>query len=513
MKSPRERLLGAQAELRGAAAAPDRASAHLAAFEAYGDLAMMQEARSELEQARVSVTPTAAARQRELDAHDVMLALLEGDYARATVLLGVDGAGPARERDWLPRFLLRRELGMRDEDEADLRSRAASDGDSLARLALALLLLDRGRSNEAGMIVRIEAGSVLDLALSAEVAFLLDDALLAETVYPQLLRFSGRQAIAQGRGSVGAVDRYLGLAAGTLGSLDDAVEHLDAAIRINERMGATPWRAHAEHDLGDLLGRRRAAGDAARAATLKTQAEQAASALGMVVLLQKLGRHAQGPVARPPTAVMTPPHVPVTTETASPNVFRRDGDYWTVRYDGAIFSVRDTKGMQYLARLLAAPGVEFHALDLASDGASPARGADATSRASASELGTTGLGNAGDVLDPKAREDYRTRIRELDAEIAEAEEWNDPERLTRLQTEREFLVDEISAAVGLSGRSRQAASAAERARLNVGKTIRSAIDRIETYNPALGRHLSLAVHTGSFCSYTPDPALNIVWVI
>ena len=85
--------------------------------------------------------------------------------------------------------------------------------------------------------------------------------------------------------------------------------------------------------------------------------------------------------------------------------------------------------------------------------------------------------------------------------------------MAQLQTEREFLVDELSAAVGLGGRSRQAASASERARLNVGKTIRSAIDRIETYNPALGRHLALAVHTGTFCSYTPDAALNIVWVV
>ena len=168
-----------------------------------------------------------------------------------------------------------------------------------------------------------------------------------------------------------------------------------------------------------------------------------------------------------------------------------------MRYDGALFSLRDTKGMQYLARLLAAPGVEFHALDLVNDGTAPARGPDATtSRATAAELGTSGLGDAGDLLDVKARDEYRSRIRDLDSEIAEAEAWNDPERLAQLQTEREFLMDELSAAVGLGGRSRQAASASERARLNVGKTIRSAIDRIETYNPALGRHLSLAVHTG-----------------
>jgi hypothetical protein len=224
-------------------------------------------------------------------------------------------------------------------------------------------------------------------------------------------------------------------------------------------------------------------------------------------------------VAVPPPA--PPPIVVATTQPASRpadpptgNVFRRDGEYWTVRYDGTVFTLRDTKGLQYLARLLASPGVEFHALDLASDGATPGRSVDATtSRATAAELGTAGIGDAGEMLDPKAREEYRARIRDLDTEIAEAESWNDPERLARLQSEREFLLDELSAAVGLGGRSRQAASASERARLNVGKTIRSAIDRIETHNPALGRHLGLAVHTGTFCSYTPDPALNIIWSV
>ena len=46
------------------------------------------------------------------------------------------------------------------------------------------------------------------------------------------------------------------------------------------------------------------------------------------------------------------------------NVFRREGDYWTVIFDGHTVRVRDLKGMHYLARLLADPGREFHVLDL-----------------------------------------------------------------------------------------------------------------------------------------------------
>jgi hypothetical protein len=508
MKSPRERLHAANAVLRTAAAGSELASdAHLHAFEAYADLAMMPEARAELERARMTVAPGDVARRRELERHDLVLALLEGDYPRATQLLGAETGPNDQQPDWLARFLLRRELGFDDGDEADARARALSGADALNQLALILLLLDRGRYDQAAALARGDDGSLLGMAMAAEAASLLDDRSSAEAVYGRLLPFAGRQAIEHGRGSAGAVDRYLGLAAVALNRRDDAAAHLDAAVRINERMGARPWQAHAQRDLAALLGRRDGPGDASRAEELIAGARRTASALGMSVLLERLRQ----PVEHASRSVS-----PATRASAAQqpvgNVFRRDGEYWTVLYDGATFSVRDTKGMQYLGRLLAAPGIEFHVLDLASDGGTSGRAPGApVADASAAELGTSGFGDAGEILDTKARDEYRTRLRDLDTEIAEAESWNDPERVARLQAERAFLIDELSAAVGLGGRSRPAASASERARLNVGKTIRSAIDRIETHNPALGRHLSLAVHTGTFCSYTPDPALNIVW--
>jgi hypothetical protein len=51
------------------------------------------------------------------------------------------------------------------------------------------------------------------------------------------------------------------------------------------------------------------------------------------------------------------------------------------------------------------------------------------------------------------------------------------------------------------------ALAAERARLAVTKRIKAALTKIRAANPALARHLSGAITTGYFCSYTPkaDP--------
>ena len=75
----------------------------------------------------------------------------------------------------------------------------------------------------------------------------------------------------------------------------------------------------------------------------------------------------------------------------------------------------------------------------------------------------------------------------------------------------QFLADEPAAAVGLGGRDRRAGSAAERARVNITRAIRAALARIRAHSPALAGHLDATIHTGTFCSYTPDPRAPISW--
>jgi hypothetical protein len=110
---------------------------------------------------------------------------------------------------------------------------------------------------------------------------------------------------------------------------------------------------------------------------------------------------------------------------------------------------------------------------------------------------------ADDILDRQARAAYRQRLTDLDEELAEAEQWHDTERASRLRAEKDFLVREFAAATGLGGRPRQLGSDSERARLNVTRAIRSAISRIHDRAPAAAAHLDQAVRTGTRCSYTP----------
>ena len=114
-------------------------------------------------------------------------------------------------------------------------------------------------------------------------------------------------------------------------------------------------------------------------------------------------------------------------------------------------------------------------------------------------------GNAGAMLDARAKSAYRRRLTEIEDDIEQSRALGDTERESQADAEREFLVRELSRAVGLGGRDRRASSASERARVGVTRAIRYAMTRIGEHHPLLGAHLSLAIRTGTYCGYLPDP--------
>jgi len=60
-------------------------------------------------------------------------------------------------------------------------------------------------------------------------------------------------------------------------------------------------------------------------------------------------------------------------------------------------------------------------------------------------------------------------------------------------------------------RARRVGSPAERARVNITRAIKLALREIDEHHPALGRHLSTTIKTGTYCSYTPDVRMPITW--
>ncbi|MFC3491982.1 ATP-binding protein [Glycomyces rhizosphaerae] len=240
----------------------------------------------------------------------------------------------------------------------------------------------------------------------------------------------------------GPISHWLGVLAAASGEPARASNHFAAAIEQAERFDAAPW------------------------------AEAARTALAAL-------------------AVTAEPEPKRDNTTAPGARFRRDGSTWLLRYDGAMIHLPHTKGLADLHRLLQQPGIEVSAVDLLDPEGGEAVTADA-------RLG------GDDLLDAEARARYRDHLETLDEQIDTAAALGDDARATRLDAERQALIEQLKAATGLGGRSRRLGDNAERARKSVTNRIRNTLKKIEAVHPALAAHLHTAVATGSACVYRPQ---------
>jgi hypothetical protein len=308
-------------------------------------------------------------------------------------------------------------------------------GGSWARVPAALLQAQLGKSDEARQRLDALAGQLPFLprdsewlaymAQIAETIGLIGSHSIASWTYEALLPF-GDLFVIEGIGAAirGPVQRHLGILGAAMGQTELAERHFDAALQAARTLGAPQLAARIERD------------------AKRSQVQHAAD-----------------------------------------NVFRRNGELWTVYFGGLHVQLRDSKGIHDLAVLLTRPGTHIAAVDLA---------------------GAVNSGDAGEVLDASARDAYRRRIIELEEDAAEADAAADVARSARIAAERDALLAQLSAAYGLGGRARRSGSAAERARSAVTARLREAIKRIEAVHPQLGRHVLHSVKTGTFCVYEPE---------
>ncbi len=321
------------------------------------------------------------------------------------------------------------------------------------------------------------------LALLARGCCVLGSRQHAGHLYQTLLPFADRAAVAAGAVMcAGSVSRYLGGLAALSGQAAVAETHFQTAIAHHRRLGARPLLARTLHEYAQLLSARAAHSDPARAAEALAEARAIAGECG----LKKLAAILNDQQAVTADAVM----------------LEREGGYWAVRHAGTVARLPDSLGLRYLDLLIRNPGRELAALDIIQLASAAPAG---TTLAGATPLGPGRRpvsAAADDILDARALVEYRHRLAQLDDDLAEAEQWNDTERASRARTERDFLLAELASATGIHGRPRHLSSESERARINVTRAIRSAIDRIRTHNPNAAAHLDQAVKTGTYCSYT-----------
>lgn len=353
----------------------------------------------------------------------------------------------------------------------DLLSGQAPVLGAQVRVSATLIVAEAGRVEEARARLDADASVIRALPQDSEWVATLGQVAgivtcigghsLASWAYDALLPYRHRFGV-EGIGAVwwGSVERPLGQLAASLGRADDATAHFDAAAQANRDAGSPLYLAAALRDAGVALGDR----------DRMMAAQRAYRDLGITRQVAALEASL---ASNPPAAI---------------SVFRRDGEVWTFVFDGRTARLKHVKGLGDLAFLLARPGREISAYDLAGTPGGPLED------------------DAGEVLDARARAAYRARLAQIDAELEHADISGDDTLSARAHHEREALLAQLSAAVGLGGRPRRVGATAERARQAVTWRVRDALRRIEAVHPELGEHLRRSVRTGTYCAYAPpDP--------
>jgi hypothetical protein len=175
------------------------------------------------------------------------------------------------------------------------------------------------------------------------------------------------------------------------------------------------------------------------------------------------------------------PHV------ASSNLFRLQGAGWHVRFGGREFFCPDQVGMVHLSNLMRRPFESIPCPELEAAGQPP------------ESLRLTSLSEP--ILDDQARSEYRQRLKDIEAELAEVAD--DHDRVVALQNERDQIVAELDANRGLGGRPRRFTDEIERSRLRVCGAIRRALSMIARHDQDLARHLRDSLDLGKACIYSP----------
>lgn len=195
-------------------------------------------------------------------------------------------------------------------------------------------------------------------------------------------------------------------------------------------------------------------------------------------------------LARPKPAVATPDvELALRDLDQYPNVFRRLGQIWVIKYEGQMVLMKDAGGLFYLARLLVAPHRIVPAVCLlaASAGIDP----------------RITSGSLGRPFDDQAFSDYKRRFTEVVEELEEAESNNDIGRVVKLQEEREAIGMELARYQGFGGRKRERFDA-DKVRKAVSMAVTRAIDSIRDEHTVLGRHLRNSIDPGLTFRYDPE---------
>jgi len=459
-------------------------------------------------------------------AHDHILALLEGRLADAERHSLSFLADARQVSEWQASsaflgqmFTLRRFRGGLEEIlEPATRFVEEHPALAAARAGLALGLHDAGRPDDArrqygclvgGGLSRIPEDAFWfgTMAFIAELAARLGDTPRVNELHERLAPFAGRNAVIGFGGFLGPVSRLLGLLSTAVRRWDDARTSFDEALIACEHLEELPFRVLVKRDLATMLMHRGDPADRSEVRVLLEDAVRSAALLEMSATLHEARRLLSELADSEASGAAALPSRDARAESPGARVglFRREGEYWTLGMEERQFRLRDSIGLRCLATLLQQPFRAFLAMDLASAAGNASEGERDVAR--------SGVKTRDPVLDGRAATEYRLRLRELRDALEVTSERGDGSGAERIQEEIDTVAAHLARSLGIRGKTRSAGSQIERARVNVTRTIREAIQRIAIHDAALARHLRAHVRTGTYCIYEPAPTRRLEWQI
>jgi tetratricopeptide (TPR) repeat protein len=234
-------------------------------------------------------------------------ALLRGEFSEGEQLAEEALRLGRRAQSWdadfayrIGLFVLRREQGRLQEIEELIRLSLDEHAGYRSFPALVPVLeWELGREDEARRafdelaaadLAKLPRDSewLFSLSVLAEAAARLEDCDRAALLYQLLHPYARLNASNSGAGAIGSVSRYLGILASAMSRWDDARNHFEDALAMNERMGARPWLAHTQHDYARLLVARGAADDRTKGEALRATALATYRELGMAGPIAKV---------------------------------------------------------------------------------------------------------------------------------------------------------------------------------------------------------------------------------
>lgn len=163
--------------------------------------------------------------------------------------------------------------------------------------------------------------------------------------------------------------------------------------------------------------------------------------------------------------------------------FLDNGELWELHYLNQSATLKDSKGLHDIAKLLEQPEEQVHCAEL---------------------MGVVLETRGTSLIDEQAMKEYKAKLRSLKIQICDAEEMGLYQKADELKGDYDALVEHLSQVTGLSNSIRKTGSSIEKARAAVTWRVRSSIKKIEKVHPQLAKHLTNSIKTGTCCSYEPE---------